>query len=380
MRRLFLHIGAHKTGTTALQQGLHQNRAILAQRGASYVAAPSVAHLHKYLGYRQAGQLLPEGFAVQDLPALAAQLAAAPGDLVIGSSENFSFFFQAEAVQALAGALKPHFGQISIVSYLRRQDRHAVSHHQEGAKPHRQAEGELWGHAAQALPVPSPEQALYLDYDRRMGLWADAFGEDAMILRIYDRAWLKDGDILADFLEQLGIDGADMMPVGDRNVSLGAAQANAGHVMNEMGVKPRVMEQVLGQIADGGRLLPSRAGAQAFLEPYRESNRRLNARFRVSDLPELFPDDFDDLPEVAQDAWSEAGATAALRAALGQALKIAPALAALTPDDLRNAALALQARLPESALRLVTAAQALRPTGPTILKLKADLERKLSEG
>lgn len=380
MRRLFLHIGAHKTGTTALQQGLQQNRALLAERGAAYVAAPNLAHLHSYLGFRQIGALVPEGFGVRDLPALTAQLAGAQGETVIASSENFSFFFQPGPIEDLARALKPHFDRISIVSYLRRQDRHAISHHQEGAKPHRQAEGALWGHAAQALPVPAPHQALYLDYDRRMGLWADAFGAENLVLRIYDRARLVQGDILADFLAQLGLALDGIASVGDRNVSLGAAQAKAGHLMNEMGVKPRVMDQILPRIAEGGRLLPSRAAARAFLEPYREGNRRLNARFQVSDLPDLFPEDFDDLPEVAQDGWSEEGATSALRAALEQAVEVGPALAALTADDLRNAALALQARLPEIALRLVTAAQALRPTGPTILKLKADLERKLSEG
>ena len=48
----------------------------------------------------------------------------------------------------------------------------------------------------------------------------------------------------------------------------------------------------------------------------------------------------------------------------------------LTADDLRTAATALQTTNPDMALRLITAAQTLRPTGPAILRLKAQLERQ----
>ena len=377
MRRLFLHIGAHKTGTTALQQSLHHHRVLLGVCGADYVSAPSVAHLHPYLGYATEGSLLPGGFALTEARVLADRLATGRQDMVIASSENFSFFFQAEAIEALERALRPLFDEVRILCYLRRQDRHAVSHHQEGAKPHRQAEGALWGHTPAALPAPSPGQALYLDYDRRLGLWADVFGTDKVDLRIYDRARLKEGDIFADFLQVIGLEVRGLASVGERNVSLGALQSKVGHLMNGLDLRPKVMEQILARIDGGGRLLPSQDQARAFVEPYRAGNRRLNVRFGVSDLPDLFNDDFTDYPQAPQSDWTEDGATGVLQAVLGHLSEVSPALTALTADDLRLAAQALQERHGDAALRLITAAQTLRPSGPVIQKLKAEIERQM---
>lgn len=377
MRCLYLHIGAHKTGTTALQQSLYWNRQALEQRGASYVTSPDVAHLHGYLGLATPGRFLPEGLKVLDPEAFAARLASATTDIVVGSSENFSFFFQRPAIEALGKALSRHFGKLRIVSYLRRQDRHAVSHHQEGAKPHRYSETELWGHGIRALPEAAPSHALYLDYNYRLGLWAEVFGDEAMELRVYDRSVLKGGDIFADFLDCIGVEGSDLKPVGDRNMSLGAAQTKAGHLMNEAKLSPALASSILERISEGGRLLPSRDQARAFLEPYRASNRALNQRFNISPIPDLFADSFDDLPEEPQNGWTEDGATRAFQALLALVADADPATSGPNVDDFRNAAIALQHKNPDAALRMIKVAFALRPTGPAIVKLKADLEARL---
>ena len=88
--------------------------------------------------------------------------------------------------------------------------------------------------------------------------------------------------------------------------------------------------------------MPSQAEARAFLEPFRQGNRRLNGRFKLSGLPDLFDDDFADYPQEPESGWTEAGATAAFEAALGPMTEVAPALLTLTADDLRLAATALQ--------------------------------------
>ncbi len=379
MRRLFLHIGSHKTGTTALQQGLHHNRILLKACGSAYVGAPATAHLHQYLGNVTPGNFLPDGFMVLDPDTLLARLATADCDTVIASSENFSFFFEQAAITTLARALKSRFDEVRIVCYLRRQDRHAVSHHQEGAKPHRQVEGALWGHAPTALPAPSANHDLYLDYDHRLGLWADAFGDANMIIRVYDRKLLKDGDIFADFLAAIGLQVSGLVPVGDRNVSLGATQTKVGHLMNMTGTRAKAADAVLARIERKGQLLPARPEAQAFLDRYLTSNHRLNARFRISPEPDLFTADFADYPEVAEENWSEDGATAAILAVLAQLNDLNPALAALRVDDLRAAAQALQYSDPETALNLIHAALSLRPTGPALLRLKVELERRIAD-
>jgi hypothetical protein len=379
MRRLYLHIGSHKTGTTALQQSLHHNSELLAANGASFVSSQTAAHLHTYLGPRTPSAYIPDGFMVLDPEELAKRLSTADQELVIASSENFSFFLHRAPIETLERTLRPHFDEIRILCYLRRQDRHAISHHQEGARMHRRAEGELWGHAPSALPLYSPGQDLYLNYDRKLGLWADVFGPENLDLKVYDRALLKDGEIFADVLATIGLTIGGLLSVGEKNTSLGAAQTKLGHLMNEFGIPQKIYEGIMARVGSDGRLLPAQTEARAFLERYRESNRRLNARFQISPLPDLFNDDFDDFPETSNSDWTESDANDALRAVLSQLTVFAPALMALTADDLRTAALSLQSKAPEMALRLVTAAQALRPTGLAIAKLKADLEHTLEQ-
>ncbi|MBI1172181.1 hypothetical protein GC209_12330 [bacterium] len=175
MKRLTLHIGSHKTGTSTLQVTFRDNEAALLARGLAVARVPPWEHVHPYLVFTNPARIFPEGYHLTDPEAFAAFLADRPADHVFASSENFSFFFRQGAIDDLARALKRRFDRIRIVVYLRRQDRHAVSHHQEGARADRPPEGQLWGHALTALPEPAPIQRLYLDYDQRLSMWESAF-------------------------------------------------------------------------------------------------------------------------------------------------------------------------------------------------------------
>ncbi len=378
MRGLYLHIGAHKTGTTALQQSLYHNRSALLARGIGFATSPTVSHLHAHIGSQTSRRLLPEGFAVTDQDGLAERLALVRADTVVASSENFSFFFQKSAIAALARILQRQFDEVHVVSYIRRQDRHAVSHHQEGAKPYREVEGELWGHSPTALPTHTAAQDLYLDYDRRLGLWADVFGDAKMIIRVYDRSILKNNDIFADFLSVIGLGDSSLSSVGDKNVSLGGLQARVGHLMNSVNLLPAIADAILARLPKQGQLQLSKAEASAFLGRYRDSNRRLNQRFAISADPDLFDGDMSDYAEKANSSWDNTQATQAILAVLTELTTVQPALRSLTSDDLRVAASAVQATNPESALRLIQAATALRPAGPLIAQLKTNLEQRLT--
>ena len=381
MRRLFLHIGSHKTGTTSVQETFHANKATLLQRGLAVAEGDRLPNLHQFFDYVDPGAILPRGFKAQNPAKLAEVLAAEPADQVFGSSENFSFFFHQASVDALAKALKARFDDIRIIVYLRRQDRHAISHHQEGARPERKPEGLLWGHALTALPEPAPQQRLYLDYNQRLTLWENAFGRDALLVRVFDRSLLRDGDIVPDILFLMGLDVEGLERVPDSNISLGRLKATAGHLANLVVDDALVTRKLLRALPDrDDRMTPSAVEAEAFLAPYRDSNRRLNDRLKITGFPDLFPDlfpdDFSDYPDAASQDLTPVDALTGLRAAIAALGPGWSFLTAVTPNDLRLAALALQNDAPDAALRLIHAAAVLRPTGPAILKLLADLEAK----
>lgn len=316
-RRLFLHIGSYKTGTSAIQHGLLRHQMRLEKQGISYVTDAGLPNLHRQFVIPPGQRFLSRGLVPADPATLAGQLSAAKGEIVIGSSERMFFIFDPDSIAALATALRSVFDEVHILCYLRRQDRHANALLLESAKaptPHLMA---LCGTGTAALPPVMPHQDHYLDYHRKMGHWADAFGEAALTIRVYDRATLAKGDSLADFLGLLGRPGLRLPGRPETNPTLGAAQARMGQMLNAFSTDPRLRQRIFAQLEPGGRLQPDQAAARAFYEPYRARNRLLNARFRISAVPDLFNDDVSDLPETAT-SWSGAGAEAALRAVLSE--------------------------------------------------------------
>lgn len=380
MRRLSLHIGSHKTGTTTLQETFQANEARLLNRGISFAQVKPWPNLHTFMDFVTPGQIVPDGFKVVDPTRLADFLAAFPGDNIFGSSENFSFFFHQQPIDDLARALHKQFDQVTIIAYLRRQDRHAVSHHQEGARPDRPHEAQIWGHALTPLPDPHPHQRLYLDYDRRIKLWENAFGSENLIVRVFDRGLLQDGDIVSDLLYVMGFRPGGLVRPPDVNASLGRIQAKIGHLANAALADDAVTMRLLDAFPwHQERMAPSADAARAFLAPYVEGNARLNARLGVTVFEDLFPDDFSDYPEIDDEKLDEAEWADAMRVVIATLGRRQSELQALNADDLRKAATAVQKFDPPSALRLVRAAHSLRPKGGLIIKLKEELEARLAQ-
>lgn len=377
---LLLHIGAHKTGTTSIQDGLARNREVLTARGVTFASFGSVTTIHPALQLPTPSRhLIPQGMVISDLDALVDTLANAPTDRVIASGENLSFLFDPGQIIRLKTALGRAFDSVRIVTYLRRQDRHAVSHHQEGAKPDRKAEVDLFGTAPRALPQPTEEMRLYLDFNRRIGHWMDAFGDANVTVRIFEPSRLIAGDAWLDFLSVAGISAEGLQPVARQNVGLGATKTKIGHIAKIVDLPNPLHARLLAALPDDARMRPSRAEAKAFFAPYRDGNmalaRRLGEAAGQLDGTGLFDDDFSSYPEDAEDSWSEDSANAAIASVL-KFLAQSPMLP--NASHLREAAeLALAAGKPHLAMRLVMGAVSLRPNAPQVLALKDKVSRRL---
>ncbi len=375
-RRLVLHIGAHKTGTTSIQKFLFQNRSSLQEAGVSYVVPnENAAHLHEYLQLDRSVLTHPHFKA--DVHGLLELLSSASGDVVIGSSENFSFLFDPREVSELASALQREFSDIKIVCYLRRQDRHVISHHQEGAKPYRVAEELLWGNSTRALPARNAKQSLYLDYERRLSYWANSFGEGALLLRPFEKSELVNGDVVDDFVHHLGMAGSSLVPVSRQNESLGVISTKVGHLAHQAQLPGPLHAALLEALPASLIQMPSKRSAENFYQAYREGNRRLNERFQVTRRPFLFDDDFSNYPIEDRDSWDEGLANEAVSHILGFFLRAGSSFSSFTPDDWRDAAVALEDSKPELALRFLEVAHFLRPEGPFIRKKLEELRRRM---
>ena len=281
---------------------------------------------------------------------------------VIVSSEGYSYLNDAAALKVFADQLRGHFSTIKIICYLRRQDQFAISHHQEGANPQIKLAAKLHGHRPTALPETNPLQQKYLDYATRIGMWGDAFGDNNIMLRIFDRKVMKSGDAVADFLELVGLGGMEVSTVATKNVSMGFVKTKFGHILNELLSDMQIKGSLLGRVPDEGKLLPRRADAVDFVTPYVEGNRALNQRFRINDSSTLFSDDFGMYPEEGNETWSEATANPALRACIEMIRSLAGDTFIYSRDEYMAAAKALEATSPEMAKRFRESAHGLRPS------------------
>lgn len=365
-KELVLHIGAHKTGTTTIQMALFQNQDALNAQGVTYVRTGHLPNLHSVLGFaRDDFEFVPDGFALLDPDTFREALSAATTDRVIASSENFSFFTDPARIDELAEVVEPLFSKIKIVTYLRRQDSHVVSHHQEGAKPNRLAEERLFGYDTTAMPHSARNLDLYLDYETRIGRWMDRFGDENVEVRIFDRAKLAGRDVWPDFLETVGLDSTGMRAIEEQNTSFGLSKSKVGHLMNQRGLRTSLKHDVLEAVPDDSRQLPSRQEAEAFYEKYRDGNIALKRRMGATDGSDLFQVDFSSYSDEPRELWSEDQANAAI----GGLLDALNTQDRQSPGADRMRDLALNAEAAgelELALKLMEVAAWLRPEGPLI--------------
>jgi hypothetical protein len=317
MRTLFLHIGSHKTGTTAIQNALFSNRENIAQSGVKVFNRGLNGHA---LPHANGTDWIPLNYKIRnghpskilasliDTKLLFKYLADCDRD-VIFSAESLSWLDSADEIHELKEEAQKYFDRVIIIVYVRRQDRQVISHHNQGSKYKFTPASIYYGSSNRSIPINEDNYYEYLDYNRKITLWADAFGDENIRVRVFERDFLFGNDVVEDFFNLIGIPYDNKE--GDTNLSTGFEAAKIGHLVNEhLCLK---MGRMIKRSSDHrGKLMPSRAAAESFYSIYAESNRKLNQRFNISPLIDIFNGDFSDYPTEAQDLWSEDTANQAI--------------------------------------------------------------------
>lgn len=205
MARLWLHVGGHRTGSTSIQQTMAASRKALLRAGLVY--PDNVSGARHRLGCRVAHHHLAE--AREGLPRhLDAIHAHYRGEEYLVSSEGFETLTLPERLEAMR-ALRAVFGDVRVVYYLREPVGLAVSKAARQIKAGRQTFAEV----AAKPPLPSLR--------RQVEWWTEAAGPDSLVLRVYDRARLVNGDVVDDILAVVGRDASALrLTRRERNASL----------------------------------------------------------------------------------------------------------------------------------------------------------------
>ncbi|MEM7693810.1 MAG: hypothetical protein AAF318_05120 [Pseudomonadota bacterium] len=186
-QQLTVHIGHQKTGTTSLQETFRINSRKLAKAGLFYWSGHGAHHpLAKSHNPRTANTT--NRHTTQRF-LKAARRSRVPRGLI--SSEIF-VNLTGDDVAQFAKTIGPLAQDIEIVMYVRHPVATVASRVHQGLRMGRRLED---AHAmASVVPL-----------DRIIPRWQRVFGDDRVHVRPFDRAALRDGDVVTDMMHHLGL-------------------------------------------------------------------------------------------------------------------------------------------------------------------------------
>ena len=194
MTTIYLHIGTHKTGTTALQNFLFRNREELLSKGFLYPksARPGGSRGHHNLAWsvKKAKRYDPLAGSWKEIQKEINRLSP---DNVVLSSEEFEIK-DFDRVSLVKSHLERY--RTKIVVYLRRQDDFFQSVYVQNVK------------GGISLNIHEFIQKIQYrgDYYELLKPWRDLFGKENIIVRIYEKEKLANGGLYEDFMSSVGIE------------------------------------------------------------------------------------------------------------------------------------------------------------------------------
>jgi hypothetical protein len=206
-KTLYLHIGASKTGSSALQYFLLKNRDLLSSKGINYpehlvnINQFSSGNAKWIYDCRKRGDISKIKSNIDDL-------FNSDHASVILSSE-YLYELKEEHIAKLKNVLT-HI-DVKIIVYLRRQDNWLMSAYQQHIK--------MWGQKS-TIDIWSKK---HHDSDRYwykpIHVWAHHFGKENVIVRPYEARQFSGGNIFSDFLNILCLDLDDGFEIPQKKVN-----------------------------------------------------------------------------------------------------------------------------------------------------------------
>ena len=250
MRRLYLHIGYPKTGTTALQTFFSENTEALATAGILYPATGRISNAHYAFNFSlRIGHFNPK----LDIPApnvlraaLDKEASAAGCDALLVSSEYFSLARRADEVRDFFVGY-----DVKIVVYLRRHDDAVESGYGQSVQT---VPSPPWGPTIDSyvLYEITANPILY-DYLPTLQRWAAVFGKDALIVRPFERQQ-NTPDLFSDMLGAIGVvDSPAFQRPGQINNSLRPEAIAAIHAVRRTSLPEPIKSNVVSHLIRTGR-------------------------------------------------------------------------------------------------------------------------------
>jgi hypothetical protein len=289
--RIFVHIGAEKTGTSSVQQFLRRNRDKLKSAGYLYPQAYGFDS-HMSLGaacqndYVRDDLRMIHGLdSIQKIKdfrvALVEQLREEAAEreyshMLLSSEHCSSRLTSPVEVERLAQILRKVSRDVVALVYIRRQDEFLCSTYSTDVKS---------GFTGRmTLPGEELRRNRY-DYHALLHRWASVFGKENIVCRIYEQKNLKQGDIVDDFADAVGLKLSDIYDRPARiNESLDVTALEFLRLFNRSvpcfknsvrNADRGNIVQSLKSVSDGAMPALSDRELAHFMRQFRDSNRRV---------------------------------------------------------------------------------------------------------
>ncbi|WP_417697033.1 hypothetical protein [Psychromonas sp.] len=376
MSHLILHIGSHKTGTSSLQSSLLKNKAKLAELNWQFNTLDKFGNSSTFIKSEYKKGRLVRSLSTE----FKSVLKHFQEQNLIISGEHFSLLGKNDesVIKKIQSLTAKYFKKTTIVLYLRRQDKLALSLKQQAAKGSalgQMVSSQLCGHSDKALPELTDDMTSYLSFNENVRVWASYFGKESLRVRLFEKEQLVDGDICADFSELINLP----FKLESLRVNEGVTRqfSLCSHLLLQTKLEPKLIIDIRNKIKkhptySKEKIEVAKADAFNFYQHFKKDNDALldwlgsKARFNES---------FDEYPEnsnyrLTQDELTLLLETIASCSEQGTSLSI---------DDInsiRDGALALEKVDLAKASSLMSIALKLRPSGK-LIKQKLVAYRKL---
>lgn len=197
MKELFIHIGVHKTGSSAIQHFMDNNREVLLKKYNLYY--PEVTGDRHCFQHNYFTRDLKKGNSSRINKFL--EIAAKKSNRILLSSESFS---GADTIPNSLKSIKDSFDRIKIIAYLRRQDLWLESIYRQFVKNESYTINDVFN--VWVDKYLAGFNGIYsCDWIELLAKWSNVFGAENIIVRPYEKSQFFGGSLINDFLNTLEI-------------------------------------------------------------------------------------------------------------------------------------------------------------------------------
>lgn len=294
MKKIFLHIGCEKTGTTSIQTTLFENKGILQKNYATLYPNSLGGKNHWKLALyscdedKNLERLLPKGEVISEFRKrlrneFVQEVRRVDSNVIIISNEWLHPRVKSkEEFKRLMELLHLVSTDIEVIMFIRQQDKMAISLYSTSLRA---------GNYKQfSFPniVRQDRLPYYYDFLSIYRNWVSNFGAKQVKIRVFDKAVLYKNDAVEDFLHCLGMDSTLFEKDQSRNFSISNEGVKfvrslnwllkyTGFFINQR--RARLLSHAVVNSFKGKATLGSDDDCQMFLSHFDISNKQLRSEY-----------------------------------------------------------------------------------------------------